>query len=55
MTARPTLREVEAAARILSEARLLIAGGVLATDPIGKEEFDAIAEAMLIATSAARS
>ncbi len=64
MTGRPTLKEVEAAVRILHEAGLRHHWWELyrksydelaSTDPIGKNEFDAIVESMLIAASLARS
>ena len=63
MTARPTSKEVEAAARVLHEVGLRhhlwgkyrkSYDELAATDPIGKEEFDAIVEQMLIAANEAR-
>ena len=64
MIERPTSKEVEAAARVLHEAGLRhhwwdpyrkTYDELARTDPIGKEEFDAIVESMLTAASLARS
>ena len=64
MPARPTLPEIEAAARVLTDAGLrhhwwdpyqTSYDELAATDAIGKEEFDTIVEAMLMAAAAARS
>jgi hypothetical protein len=64
MTARPTSKELEAAARVLHEVGLhhrwwghyrKSYDELAATDPIGKEEFDGIVERMLMAASEARS
>jgi len=60
---RPTVEEVEAAARVLFKAGqfhhwwpgfMKTYDELAATDPIGKDEFDAIVERVLIAASKAR-
>ena len=64
MPARPSLREVEAAARVLHQFGLHYHwwepyrksyDELAATDPIGKSEFDGIVEQMLMAANAART
>ena len=59
----PTLKEIEAAARVLHEMGLhhhwrepyrKTYDELAATDAVGKEEFDAIVERMLLAAHAAR-
>lgn len=64
MSPRPTLQEIEAAARVLHEAGLRhhwwdpyrkSYDELAATDAVGKEEFDAIVEAILRAAAEARS
>jgi hypothetical protein len=61
--ARPTPDEIEAAARVLHEIGLhhhwwspykKTYDELAATDPIGKEEFDAIVEVVLFAAAKAR-
>jgi hypothetical protein len=58
MTTRPTLEQIEAAARGLDKAGRFHGwfkgksyDEVAATDPIGKSEFDGIGERMLMAAS----
>jgi hypothetical protein len=60
---RPAPAEIEAAARVLHEVGLhqhwwspykKTHDELAATDPIGKQEFDAIVEAMLLAAAKAR-
>jgi hypothetical protein len=61
---RPTIDEVEAAARVLFKAGTIhdwwrasskTYDDLAAADPIGKNEFDGIAEQVLIAAAAARA
>ena len=58
--ARPTIDEVEAAARVLFKEGQFhhwwrnLSDELAATDPIGKSEFDGIVERVLIAASKAR-
>jgi hypothetical protein len=63
MVWRPTLKEIEAAAGVLHEAGLhhhwwapypKTYDELAATDAIGKDEFEAIVERMLMAANAAR-
>jgi hypothetical protein len=58
VTARPTLEEIQAAARILDEAGRFYGwwkgksyDEIAAIDPIGKSEFDGLVERMLIAAA----
>jgi hypothetical protein len=64
MAERPTLKEVEAAARVLHEHGISFGwwrpykksyDELGATDPIGKSEFDGIVEQMLMAAARAKS
>jgi hypothetical protein len=62
MTDRPTLEEVEAAARVLDKRGRAFGwwkgksyDEVAATDPIGKSEIDGIVEQMLMAANNARA
>jgi hypothetical protein len=64
MSEHPTQEEVEAAARVLHQEGLTHAwwgsykksyDELAATDPIGKDEFDAIVERMLLAARRARA
>ena len=64
MASRPTSREIEAAARVLHDMGLRhhwwdpyrkSYDELAATDAVGKEEFDAIVEAVLVAAYAVRS
>ena len=64
MALQPTSREIEAAARVLHDFGLRhhwwgpyrkSYDELAATDAVGKEEFDAIVEAVLMAAYAARS
>jgi len=64
MPARPSLEEIEAAARVLDRAgrsyrwwnpELTAYEELAAKDPIGKSEFDGIVEQMLMAAEAVRA